>query len=100
VTVREGDWLVRIDPWTSRRAAAPLAHSPAGLAVRGNTVSVAMYGASVVAGFDARNLRHRGDVEVLLNPYMVALDDGGAWVACAGAGRLVRIRATQGTRIR
>jgi outer membrane protein assembly factor BamB len=100
VSVREGDWLVRIDSRTGRRAAAPLAHSPAGLAVHGNTVAVAMYGASVLAGFDAGSLRHRGDVRVPLNPYMVALDDGGAWVVCAGAGRLVRIRATAVARTR
>jgi hypothetical protein len=44
---------------------------------------------------DVATLKRKGrDVDVSLNPYMVAADAGGAWIVCTGDGHLVRVRTS------
>jgi hypothetical protein len=91
-TVSDPGWLMRVDARSGSKAGTPLGRHPAGVAVRGRSVWVAQYGSSTVTLLDSRTLRRRGpDTRVRLNPYRIAADAGGAWVVCAGDGRLVRI---------
>jgi hypothetical protein len=41
---------------------------------------------------DARWLRRRAGVDVAINPFTVSADATGAWVVCAGEGRLIRLK--------
>jgi streptogramin lyase len=91
-TVREPDSLVRIDPRTGQRANTFVGRSPSGLSVQGDDVWVALWYPSRLALVNARTLRKRTrDVDVGLNPFMVASDSTGAWVVCAGGGQVVRV---------
>jgi hypothetical protein len=94
-TVHGPEWLVRIDARNGRRAAVPVRLGAAGVAVHGENVWVAVFGASKVMLLDVATLKRKGrDVDVSLNPYMVAADAGGAWIVCTGDGHLVRVRTS------
>jgi YVTN family beta-propeller protein len=63
------------------------------VAAHGDDVWVALWPSSRIALIDAGTLRKRTrDIDVGLNPFRVVADATGAWVTCAGTGRLIRVR--------
>jgi streptogramin lyase len=92
-TVRDPDALVRIDPRTGQRPSTFVGRGPTGVSVHGDDVWVSLWYSSRVALVDARTLRKRTrDVDVPLNPFEIVADATGAWVVCAGDGKVARVR--------
>lgn len=92
-TVREPDYLARIDPHTGRVADTFVGRAPTGVSVHGDDVWVGLWSSREVVRVDARTLDRRGrPIKVALNPFEIAADESGAWVVCAGEGRVVRVR--------
>ena len=92
VTMRQDDWLVRVDAKSLAQATVAVGERPAGVAVHDGTVWVANFGSSTLARIDARRLRPRGEpIDVPLNPYAVAAGDSGVWVTCVGRSVVARV---------
>jgi streptogramin lyase len=92
-TVRQPDNLVRVDLRTKRVADTFVGRSPTGVAVHGNDVWVGLWSSNRVVRRDARSLERRGaPVTVAINPFMLTADKTGAWVVCAGDGKLTRVK--------